>query len=94
MKTVADLLRDKGNEVYSVDSDVSVFDAIKKMGVEIKTNSPVGNGGVSLDDLKKQYSAILLAVGAQNSMKLNVPGEDANGVLQALSFLKDVNTGK
>ena len=31
MKTVADLLRDKGNEVYSVDSDVSVFDAIKQM---------------------------------------------------------------
>jgi len=31
MKTVADLLRDKGGEVFSVSSDVSVFDAIKEM---------------------------------------------------------------
>jgi len=65
--------------------------AIKKMGVEIKTKSPVSNP----DELKKQgYSAIFLAIGAQNSLKLNVPGEDTAGVLQALPFLKDVNTGK
>jgi len=31
MKTVADLLRDKGSEVYSVDSGVTVLDAIQKM---------------------------------------------------------------
>jgi NADPH-dependent glutamate synthase beta subunit-like oxidoreductase/2,4-dienoyl-CoA reductase-like NADH-dependent reductase (Old Yellow Enzyme family) len=65
--------------------------AIKKMGVEIKTKSPVGNP----EDLKKKgYSAVFVAVGSQNSANLNVPGEDATGVLQALSFLKDVNTGK
>jgi NADPH-dependent glutamate synthase beta subunit-like oxidoreductase/2,4-dienoyl-CoA reductase-like NADH-dependent reductase (Old Yellow Enzyme family) len=70
-------------------------DAIKKMGVEIKTKSPIGKGGTSLDDLKKKgYAAIFLAVGAQNSMNLNVAGEDAKGVLQALPFLKDVNMGK
>jgi len=67
------------------------IDAIKKMGVEIKTKSPVSNP----EDLKKKgYAAVFLAVGAQNSLKLNVPGEDATGVLQALSFLKDVNSGK
>ncbi len=71
------------------------IDAIKKMGVEIKTGSPVGKGGTSLDDLKKKgYKAVFLAIGAQNSLKLNVPGEDAKGVLQALPFLKDVNAGK
>lgn len=31
MKTVADLLRDKGHEVFSVRPDVTVFDAVKKM---------------------------------------------------------------
>jgi NADH-quinone oxidoreductase subunit F len=67
------------------------IDAIKKMGVEIKTNSAVKNP----EDLKKQgYAAVFVAAGAQNSAKLNVPGEDASGVLQALSFLKDVNSGK
>ena len=67
------------------------IDTIKKMGVEIKTNSPVKNP----EDLKKKgYSAVFVAAGAQNSAKLNIPGEDAAGVLQALSFLKDVNSGK
>ena len=67
------------------------IDAIKKMGVEIKTNSPVD----SPEDLKKKgYSAVFVAVGAQSSLKLNVPGEDAAGVLQGLPFLKDVNLGK
>jgi NADPH-dependent glutamate synthase beta subunit-like oxidoreductase len=46
------------------------------------------------DLLKKGYSAVFVAVGSQNSAKLNVPGEDSTGVLQALSFLKDVNMGK
>jgi NADPH-dependent glutamate synthase beta subunit-like oxidoreductase/2,4-dienoyl-CoA reductase-like NADH-dependent reductase (Old Yellow Enzyme family) len=67
------------------------IDAIKKMGVDIKTNSAVKNP----EDLKKQgYKAVFMAVGSQNSAKLNVPGEDATNVLQALSFLKDVNSGK
>jgi NADPH-dependent glutamate synthase beta subunit-like oxidoreductase len=35
-----------------------------------------------------------VAVGSQNSAKLNIAGEDAKGVIQALPFLKDVNTGK
>ena len=64
---------------------------IKKMGVEIKTKSPIKNP----EELKKQgYKAVFMAVGAQNSLKLGVPGEDASGVLQALPFLKDVNSGK
>jgi NADPH-dependent glutamate synthase beta subunit-like oxidoreductase len=64
---------------------------LKKMGIVIKTNSPVGNP----EDLKKKgYSAVFVAAGSQNSAKLNVPGEDAKSVLQALSFLKDANSGK
>jgi len=67
------------------------INAIKKMGVEIKTNKAVKNP----EDLKKQgYSAVFIAAGSQNSAKLNVPGEDASGVIQALPFLKDVNLGK
>jgi NADH-quinone oxidoreductase subunit F len=71
------------------------IDAIKKMGVEIKTDSPVGKGALSLDNLKKKgYSAIFLAVGAQRNTKLTIPGEDAQGVVSGLDFLKDVNMGK
>ncbi|MBN1189751.1 MAG: FAD-dependent oxidoreductase [Dehalococcoidales bacterium] len=67
------------------------IDNIKKMGVEIKTNSPVKDAEALLKD---GYKAVLLAVGLQNSAKLNVPGEDAKGVVQALPFLKDISLGK
>jgi NADPH-dependent glutamate synthase beta subunit-like oxidoreductase/2,4-dienoyl-CoA reductase-like NADH-dependent reductase (Old Yellow Enzyme family) len=67
------------------------INALKKMGIDIKLKSPVDNP----EDLKKKgYAAVFVAAGAQNSAKLNVPGEDASGVLQALPFLKDVNSGK
>ncbi len=65
--------------------------AIKKMGVDIKT----GKGVKNPEDLKKQgYAAVFIAAGSQNSAKLNVEGEDAAGVIQALPFLKDINSGK
>jgi NADPH-dependent glutamate synthase beta subunit-like oxidoreductase/2,4-dienoyl-CoA reductase-like NADH-dependent reductase (Old Yellow Enzyme family) len=70
------------------------IDAIKKMGVTIKTKSPVGKGANTLDALKKTYDAVFLAVGAQTGLKLGIPGDDTAGVMQALPFLKDVNSGK
>jgi heterodisulfide reductase subunit A-like polyferredoxin len=63
-------------------------------GIELKVNTAVGRD-ISLDDLKKQgYQAVYLAVGAQQSTVLSVPGEDLPGVLPALDFLRDVNSGK
>ncbi len=67
------------------------IDAIKKMGIDIKLKSRVGNP----EDLKKKgYAVVFVAAGSQNSAMLNVAGENASGVLQALPFLKDVNAGK
>jgi NADH-quinone oxidoreductase subunit F len=67
------------------------IDALKKMGIVIKTGSPVKAPEALL---KQGYKAVFVAVGSQNSAKLNVPGENADGVVQALSFLKNVNLGK
>jgi NADPH-dependent glutamate synthase beta subunit-like oxidoreductase len=67
------------------------INALKKMGIEIKTKSAVADPE---DLLKKGYSAVFMAVGSQSSAKLNVAGEDASGVVTALDFLKDVNLGK
>ncbi|MDH5696542.1 MAG: FAD-dependent oxidoreductase, partial [Dehalococcoidia bacterium] len=64
---------------------------IEDLGVEIRLNSPVGPD----DDLLKQgYKAVFIAVGAHKSMKLGVPGEEKEGVVPALSFLREVNLGK
>ena len=67
---------------------------IIKSGVTIKTNKALGKD-FSIDDLFKEgYRAIFIAIGAHKSMKLNIPGENANGVIHALDLLKTVNLGK
>ncbi len=73
----------------------SEIKAIQKLGVEIKLNSPIGRNGLTVDKLWEQgYKAIFIAVGAHNNVKLNIPGEELEGVSPGVSFLKDVNLGK
>ena len=64
---------------------------IEESGVHIKTDAPVDR----VDDLFKQgYRAAFLATGAWKSLGLNVPGEDAAGVVYALDLLRQVNSGE
>ena len=64
---------------------------ITALGVEIKLDSRVKD----VDSLLKQgYSAVFLAIGTHQGMKLPVPGADAKSVLTGVSFLRDVNLGK
>ena len=67
------------------------IDWIKKLGVEIKTDSKIENP-VSL--FKKGYSAVLIAGGAPKSFPLGIPGEKTKGVIDALDFLRDINERK
>lgn len=67
---------------------------LKALGVEIKTNTPVGKD-LSIDDLFAQgYQACFLGVGAHESQKLNVPGEEAEGVVHGVYFLREMNLGR
>lgn len=64
---------------------------IEELGVEIKTNTLVE----SLEEIFNQgYKAIFLGTGAWASLKLDIPDEDATGVIYALDFLKKVNSGE
>ena len=66
---------------------------IRRQGVEIQTGVAVD--GARLAELRKTYDAVLIAVGAHRSRKLDVPGEDLAGVVHGVDFLRDVNlTGK
>lgn len=69
------------------------IEAIKAMGVEILTGVSLGKG-ISLEGLLKEYQAVLIAIGAHKSLGLGIPGEDAEGVLHSLGFLKAVNLGE
>jgi NADPH-dependent glutamate synthase beta subunit-like oxidoreductase/NAD-dependent dihydropyrimidine dehydrogenase PreA subunit len=67
--------------------------AIVDLGVEVRTNTAIGRD-VSLDDLRREYQAVLIAVGAQKSQRLGLAGEERlEGVIPATGFLKDFNLG-
>jgi len=67
---------------------------IKDLGVDVRTGIEFGKD-VTVDSLRKEgYRAIFVAIGTQLGMKLNVPGEDLKGVVNAVAFLKDVALGK
>ncbi len=70
------------------------IEILKEMGVEIKTGVEVGKD-VSLDDLRKQgYQAFYIAIGAQASRKLNIPGENAADVYGGVDFVRSINLGE
>lgn len=66
------------------------IDYIKETGVEIKTSTPVGDIG---ELFEREYKAVFLAAGASASQKMGIPGENAHGVMHALDFLHQVNSG-
>ena len=67
---------------------------IQKLGVEIKLNTPIGRD-LSLDTLSRQgYKAIFIAIGAHQSQKLGIPGEDSRGVVHGIDFLRELNLRK
>ena len=73
---------------------------IANLGIELKNNIKVGFEGtpaafqnaasVSFEDLRKEYDAVVVAVGAWKSSLVGCPGEDAEGVLGGIDFLRDV----
>ncbi len=66
------------------------IDIIKAMGVEIKCGIEVGKD-VTLDELRAQgYKAFYIAIGCQGGRKAGIPGEDAEGVMTAVDFLRTV----
>jgi formate dehydrogenase beta subunit len=66
------------------------IEAMRELGVEIRLNTAIGLD-VEFEELEREYDAVLLAVGAQRSQRLGVPGEDSHGVIPATTFLKDFN---
>ncbi|MDW7668732.1 MAG: FAD-dependent oxidoreductase [Bacillota bacterium] len=79
-----------------VDSEVAL---IEKMGVEFKYNTKLGED-ITVDYLKNKYDASLLAIGAWESSSMRCEGEDLEGVLGGIDFLRkvtqneEVNLGK
>ena len=70
-----------------LDADIEL---IKGLGVEIRTGVALG-GDLTIQSLKDQgYAAVFLGVGAWTGGTPGLAGEDADGCLTAIDFLKDV----
>mgnify|MGYP003603795021 FL=1 len=75
-------------EVIDVEIEV-----LREMGVTFKTGVEVGKD-ITLDQLRSEgFEAFYLAIGAQGGRALGVEGEDAQGVISGVEFLRNVNLG-
>ncbi|MBI4733893.1 MAG: FAD-dependent oxidoreductase [Rubrobacteridae bacterium] len=77
---------------YRLPEDIldAEVEAIKALGVDIKCNTKIGEA-VSFDDVKKDYDAVYLAIGAHDGWNLGIPGEDGPGIMNAVEFLNKMN---
>ena len=68
------------------------IERLVELGITIKCNTEVGKD-VSWDDLKKNYHAVVLAVGLTEPNSVRAEGENKDGVLYGLPFLRDIGMG-
>jgi NADPH-dependent glutamate synthase beta subunit-like oxidoreductase len=66
---------------------------IEALGVEIRCSVRVGRD-VSMADLRRDYAAVIIAVGAKGSRGLGLPGERGPGVLGGVDLLRSVALGE
>lgn len=81
---------------FRLEKDVirAEIDVLRQMGVELRTGVEVGRD-ISLQALREEgYKAFYIAIGAQRSAPVGIPGEDLTGVVGALEFLRRVNLGE
>ena len=68
------------------------LDQLRDEGVQFRVNINVGvDGDITLDQLREEFDAVLLAIGSTRPRNLNVPGRDLGGVMFAMQYLKPAN---
>ena len=65
---------------------------IEDMGVTLKNNVNIGKD-ISFEEIKNDFDATLVAIGAWNSSKMRVQGEDLDGVWGGIDFLREIALG-
>ena len=67
---------------------------IRRLGVKMRTGVRLGRDVTFSDLAAEGFGAVFVASGAHGSLSLSIPGEDVrSGVVDAVSFLRDVNLG-
>ncbi|MEN6663893.1 MAG: NADH-ubiquinone oxidoreductase-F iron-sulfur binding region domain-containing protein [Phycisphaerae bacterium] len=67
------------------------MDSLLNLNIEMRYNTTLGKD-VTIDELlAKGYKAVYIATGAHKSKLLDLPGEDAEGIIPSMEFLKAHN---
>lgn len=67
------------------------IDILRELGVEFRCGVEVGKD-VTIQELREQgFKGFYISVGLQNAARLNIPGEDSEGVISGIDFLRSVN---
>lgn len=80
---------------YRVPRDVldAEIKRILDLGVEVRTNVKVGKD-IPFEQLRAEFNAVFIAVGAQAGTPLDVPGSDAPNCITGITFLEAFNEGR
>ena len=80
---------------YRLPKDVlkAEIKVIEDLGVKIHLNKAIGKD-IPFEKLQKEYDAVFIGCGTVNSSKLNIPGEEMQGVIHGVDYLKRVNLGE
>ena len=80
---------------YRLPKDVlkAEIKVIEELGVQIRLNTAIGKD-IPFEKLRKEYDAVFIGCGTVLSSKLDVPGEELQGVVHGVDYLKRINLGE
>ena len=87
---------ENGLPSFRLEKDVvqAEIDVLREMGVQFRCGVEVGRD-VTIAQLREQgYQGFYVAVGLQSGGRLNIPGDDAQGVTAGIDFMRRVNGGQ
>jgi NADPH-dependent glutamate synthase beta subunit-like oxidoreductase len=84
-----------GIPVYRLPREIldAEIQRILDLGVELKCDTKIGKD-VAFEDIRKEYDAIYVAIGAHQGKNMGIPGEDGPGIWTGTEFLNHANSGK
>lgn len=69
------------------------IEGLKLSGFKTQTNISVGKD-ITMEELRAQYDAVYISIGAHTDNKLGIDGEDAEGVISAVQMLRGIGDGE
>ena len=73
-----------------LDRDIN---AILSTGIQVKLDVDIGRE-ITFDQIRSEYDSVYIAIGAQIVNRMNIPGQDSEGVLSAVELLGAVGAGE